>query len=43
MIVHREVNVRHNDINIAREAPNFEYFFAKLRKTIFEINKLNLS
>ena len=43
MTVHREVNVRHKHINVARKTLIFKVFQAKLCQTLFEISKLNLS
>ena len=42
MIVHREVNVRHKHIEVARKTLTLEHFPEKLCQTLFENNKLNL-
>ena len=42
MTVHKEVNVCHKRISVARKTLIFAYFSAKLCQTLFEINKLNL-
>ena len=42
MTIHREVNLRHKRIRIARKTLFFAYFSAKLCQTLFEINKFNL-
>ena len=42
MTTHREVNVRHTRIIVARKILIFAYFSAKLCQTLCEINKLNL-
>ena len=42
MMVHREVNVRHKHIIVARKTLILAYFSAKLCKTLIGINELNL-
>ena len=42
MTVHREVNVCHKRISVARKTLIFVYLSTKLCQTLFKINKLNL-
>ena len=43
MTMHREVNIRHKHINLAKKTLIFEYFSAKFCHMLFEMNKLILS